>query len=235
MSDALRNPETWQKLETAPIRLSDGADLGALATELFDIRASTAATLLTEYRRFLYLVSVAGQVIAPSTKVDQIWHLHLADHEAWHAFSTAHFGRELRHLPGRPPPERDPAYLRTLALIREEFDSAPDAEFWPDPNSRSQKGADSLNALFIGLAITAGITWLFGWGWGLIALILSLIVSVERYVATPSKRLKRRGNGSDSGGVMMGAEEGSGRQSFDNRSGDYGGDGDGGGGCGGGD
>lgn len=188
----VRNPELWQRLQSTPITLSDGVDLGVVLTDRYQIRPQGTAALMMEYRRFLYLVATTDEVLAPSTVVDQLWHLHLADAAGWRDYCHSFFGRELHQVSGRPAPERDPAYLRTLTLIRKEFDISPDASFWPDPRSRAQKGKFSLDILFSGLAVTLFVFWMAGPGWGAVALILSLIIAVERFIAAPSNRLQPR-------------------------------------------
>ncbi|MFD1795651.1 hypothetical protein FQV27_04265 [Paracoccus aurantiacus] len=235
----MRNPELWQQLQSEPITLSDGSDLGVVLTDRYHISPQRTAALLTEYRRFLYLVSLSDGVLAPSTMVDQLWHLHLADDAAWRTYSRKFFGRELRHIPGRPAPENDPAYLSTLRMIREEFDVSPDPEFWPDPSSRSQKGATSLNAFFLGVVVTALVLWQFGPGWATVAFAVTVVIAVERYIATPSKRLLRRSDSAD-GGMVVGAETSRGsrhddenRPGFTTYDGQSGSDAGDGGGCGG--
>ncbi|MFV0408339.1 MAG: glycine-rich domain-containing protein [Paracoccus sp. (in: a-proteobacteria)] len=196
----MRNPELWQSLQSTPITLSDGSYLAAELVSQYQISPEQVAELMTEYRRFLYSVAVAGEVLAPSTTVDQLWHLHLADREAWTRYCDRFFGRELRHLPGRPAPEKDPAYQRTLALIRQEFGITPSWVFWPDHKSQKQRGTGSLNLAFIGMAISLGIGLFFGIGWGLIAMVITLILAIERHHnLSKSPRLRRRNTDSNSG------------------------------------
>lgn len=194
----LRNPELWQRLQSAPIMLSDGRDLGEKLAGRYRISADETAALITEYRRFLYLRAVSGEDLAPSTQVDQLWHQHLDDHEGWARYCREMFGRDLPRLWGRPAPEQDPAYLRTLAQIRQEFGATPSWQFWPDPESQAQKGRNSLNVLFAGLAASIAAGMFLGIGWGLIAMIVTLVLAVERHDAAKTPRLRRRHEESDS-------------------------------------
>ena len=198
----LRNPDLWQKLQAAPLVLSDGSDLGVVLASRYRIAPAETARLIGEYRRFLYLAATTGTA-APPTVIDQLWGLHREDAAAWQGFCRMVIGREIAPQ-RRPAPERDPAYLRSLRLIREEFGQPPSAEFWPDPESRAQMGAASLNVLFAGLGATLLVVWAFGFGWGAVALILTLVAAVERYLAVPSRKLVPRsdsgGDNADSGG-----------------------------------
>lgn len=200
-SAPLRNPELWQRLETTPITLSDGSDLGVALTDRFDIRPRDVAASLTEYRRFLYLVAISDQVLAPSPMVDQIWHLHLRDGAGWSDYANRMFGRELRHIPGRPRPEIDPAYEQTLALLSREFGVRPAAPFWPKPDDFHRATARVSLTGILGVIASLPIGWAFGTGWGIVVFLIGGAAALTGNHWGSRFRLAHRGDGgSDSSG-----------------------------------
>jgi hypothetical protein len=61
---------------------------------------SFARRVIEEYRRFLYLVQVAGHPCTPSEEVDQAWHLHLVyTRSYWDDLCDAVLGFPLHHGP----------------------------------------------------------------------------------------------------------------------------------------
>lgn len=94
-----------------------------------------ALAVAQEYRRFLVLTQVAGQVVSPSPDVDEAWHLHLTRTAHYEAFCTAVFGRFLHHAPARAgegAKHRD-MYAATLEAYRIAFGSSAPAVIWPRP------------------------------------------------------------------------------------------------------
>ncbi len=136
----MRDKALWDKLAAYDFPLSysdvflsqDVADAAALSTP--QVKA-----VMTEYRRFLYLAAVAGEVVAPSRLIDDIWHLHMQDTRAYlNGLCEGVIGKVIHHMPGRAAPALDPAYLRTLAIYYQEFGIIPDKTIWPTPAQTQQ-------------------------------------------------------------------------------------------------
>ncbi|TKW68167.1 MAG: hypothetical protein DI616_03430 [Paracoccus denitrificans] len=204
----MRNPELWQRLQATPITMSDQGDLSALVTDTFDVRPGYTARLLTEYRRFLYLVAISDQVLAPSRPIDQVWHLHLADTLAWREYSQRMFGRELRHIKGRPKPADDAAYAQTLEMIEIEFDFEPSQPFWP---SQSLQAVTRARASLAGV-VASGVgivTFIGGFHFfGLLILAGGLFYAFSGGLGDGEFAMSRRGDNSDSGIYDVGGDGG---------------------------
>lgn len=126
------DPALWQRLSRWR-RGDDGARIEARVQHKLSLRRGGAARATDEYVRFLYLALTTPDVVAPSAIVDEVWHLHLLDsRDYFDRFCPTVLGRTLHHRPGRPAPDRDPAYERTRARYAEEFGAPPPADVWPD-------------------------------------------------------------------------------------------------------
>jgi hypothetical protein len=148
------------------------------------------------YARFIYLVAASDEVLAPPALIDEVWHIHLADHDAYlGGFSKDVVGRTVRHTKGRPPAGQDPAYSRTRQRYVEEFDAPPFAKLWPKPDAEKSK----LPMLWLGGSGVLALTgWLSPFG-QLLGLGLALGAAPLIYIiATAPWVLPARG--SDSGG-----------------------------------
>ncbi len=63
-------------------------------------RADFTRQVVEEYRRFVFLATVAGHEVTPSDAVDQAWHLHLTyTRDYWERFCPTVIGRPLHHGP----------------------------------------------------------------------------------------------------------------------------------------
>jgi len=101
-----------------------------------------AARVIGEYRRFIYLASIADFEVTPSRAVDAAWHLHLEDAADYRGTLCGRvLGRELRHLPGAGDPLEEERfqeqYRRTVALYESVF-GAPPEDVWPRPADASK-------------------------------------------------------------------------------------------------
>jgi hypothetical protein len=163
---------------------------------VFGTLRARARAMVEGYARFIYLVAVSNETLAPPALIDEVWHIHLADHDAYlGAFSKDVVGREVRHTKGRPPAGKDPAYSRTRQRYAEEFDAAPFAKLWPKPDDEKTK----LPHLWLGTsAVLAFVGWLSPFG-QLFGLGMALGVAPLVYIlATAPWALAKRGG--DSGG-----------------------------------
>lgn len=103
--------------------------------------AAQAERVMREYRRFLFLASVAGHPVTPPDAVDQAWHLHLTySRDYWDRLCGEVLGRPLHHGPtagGDPERHRYFAqYADTLESYERWFGSAPPATIWPSAHRR---------------------------------------------------------------------------------------------------
>src|SRR5206468_10253830 len=103
--------------------------------------------VLNEYRRFLFLNSVAGHVVCPSEDVDAAWHQHLIySRSYWDELCRSTLGRPLHHDPTSGGPEECrkhwTMYRRTLESYRRVFGEEAPSDIWPaaldrfDPDSQ---------------------------------------------------------------------------------------------------
>jgi uncharacterized membrane protein YgcG len=229
IASQMTDPALWARVLAQPLTVGSRSLTDQFARDTGH-SAATARRLVTEYRRFLYLVAVNKGILAPSRLVDRAWHLHLADPPAYQDFCEALFGRQILHLEGRPAPFNDPAYHATLTSYQQEFGLKPGSRMWPTPEDEVPR------ARRIGAAIVLGIVGLYAWGsgYGWLAAgafggaVISFALSV---LVTPWPVNIPPGSTSGCGGGSIG-DSGS-HCSSDGDGSDGGGDGGGCGGCGG--
>jgi hypothetical protein len=97
--------------------------------------------VIDEYRRFLFLATVAGHTAVPSEQVDQAWHLHLTyTRSYWGRLCRETLGRQLHHEPTRGGSGEQAKFIalydETLASYRRFFGVEPPADIWPDAAAR---------------------------------------------------------------------------------------------------
>ena len=95
---------------------------------------------MEEYKKFVFLAAVAGHPVVPSDQVDQVWHLHLLDSEAyWGDFCPNVLGLKLHHHPARGgSQERESMhrlYRATIDRYRQFFGEPP-LDLWPPADLR---------------------------------------------------------------------------------------------------
>lgn len=191
----------WQRIQATPILL--GPDLTGAESYLvrnFACPASSARALVGEYRKFLYLVATAGEVLAPSRVVDQVWHLHLDQPGSWNGFCETTIGRVLRHLPDRPAPDQDPAYLRTLQLMQSEFDQPAPERYWPRPGAGSDRQPWPLRLFLAGALLAALIGFAVSGTALIITLVMAGMASLMLRESLQPFRLKSRAESGGCGG-----------------------------------
>lgn len=99
------------------------------------------AMLVTrEYRKFLYLTQIAGQMVCPSDEVDQAWHLHLTQTASYAEFCNSVLVGFLHHHAskgGHSELQRHQEMYRfTLSKYEEVFGEQPEPQIWPDTKDR---------------------------------------------------------------------------------------------------
>ena len=138
----MEDKQLWKKIESFQIDDTDAilSFSKRLARENNWTREYTER-VITEYKRFIYLVAISHKEITPSDEVDQAWHLHLAYTKSyWHGLCNGILGVELHHLPtkggSREQQRFKDQYLFTLELYRENFKTSPPEDIWPPVDKR---------------------------------------------------------------------------------------------------
>lgn len=95
-----------------------------------------AGRVIAEYRRFIYLTTIATHPVTPSVDVDEVWHLHLTySRSYWDRLCGEVLGRPLHHDPTQGGPTESSKfhdlYNRTLALYEQTFGAPPPPDIWP--------------------------------------------------------------------------------------------------------
>ena len=90
-------------------------------------------TVVEEYRRFMFLNGIAGDVLVPSPIVDMVWRLHANDKNAYERdFCMRIFGRMIPYGAEDVSVNEQASYERTLEAYAREF-GRPQVQYWPDP------------------------------------------------------------------------------------------------------
>lgn len=121
----------WEKLAAFPI--DDPAAEFPLSKRLAKEQEwshELALRVVEEYRKFLFLSMVSPQMVTPSLRVDEAWHLHLLyTRSYWQELCVKTLGRLIHHQPstgGKQEDERfSDLYDRTLELYTEFFGEPP--------------------------------------------------------------------------------------------------------------
>jgi len=100
-----------------------------------------AHQVVTEYKRFIYLVAVSKHEITPSDQVDQAWHLHMTYTQSyWVDLCRNTLGFELHHYPTKGGREESIKFRRqyseTLDLYKHTFKESPPETIWPQAQAR---------------------------------------------------------------------------------------------------
>jgi hypothetical protein len=100
--------------------------------------------VIEEYKKFLFLATVAGHPVTPSPAVDEAWHLHLTyTRSYWDDLCTQVLQRSLHHHPtcgGQQ--QRDlyyDNYRQTLSSYQRFFGFIAPGDIWPSPATRFRR------------------------------------------------------------------------------------------------
>ena len=137
----ISNPPLWHRISShvLPFRQRDGQSDQRITCRSFadTLRnestwtAASATAIEAEYRRFMYLKALDGDILTPPACVDEAWHLHMDLGDDYAAtFLPNVLGRAVTHHSGLSPAESRAAYLRCRALYEQEFGSPP-RDIWP--------------------------------------------------------------------------------------------------------
>jgi len=104
-------------------------------------RLDYALRVITEYKKFIFLICIAPHTLTPSDEVDQAWHLHLLyTRSYWEDLCEKILHRKIHHGPTKGGRQegmkyRD-LYERTKAFYAEKFGAPPPADIWPGTETR---------------------------------------------------------------------------------------------------
>jgi len=85
--------------------------------------------IIDEYKKFMYLAIEYGKV-APSDKIDQVWHQHILYTVDYTNFCAEYAGRMINHSPDRTHGASVDSYDHTTDIYIEEFGEQPDPKIW---------------------------------------------------------------------------------------------------------
>lgn len=97
---------------------------------------------IQEYKKFVFLVTIADQPLSPSTAIDRVWHYHLLyTHSYWDEFCGKILQRPLHHSPSSGEPEMGieyyHQYCKTIELYRSYFGMPPE-DIWNFPRLKTE-------------------------------------------------------------------------------------------------
>lgn len=97
---------------------------------------------IQEYKKFIFLATIADRALTPSPAVDRVWHLHLLyTRSYWEDFCGGVLDRKLHHLPGSGRKEDGQKYYQqycyTLELYEEYFGKPP-LDIWNPPKLKGE-------------------------------------------------------------------------------------------------
>ena len=92
---------------------------------------------ICEYKKFIFLVMVSEQKLAPATVIDRVWHHHiLYTRSYWNDFCGQLLKRQIHHTPGRGCEADMQTYYvqceRAIALYKTYFGTPP-TDIWNTP------------------------------------------------------------------------------------------------------
>jgi len=94
-----------------------------------------------EYKKFMFMLCIAGHPLTPSDEVDQVWHLHLLyTHSYWEDFCRDTLNKTIHHGPTGGGKEESDKYVnlygKTKEFYKSTFNADPPAEIWPSDEIR---------------------------------------------------------------------------------------------------
>jgi uncharacterized protein (TIGR04222 family) len=129
----------WNKIREFPLNEPGAAiTFSHKLQEQQEWSASYTERVIEEYRKFIFLCTVAPKGASPSKVVDEAWHMHLTYTKSyWIDLCRNTLGRDLHHHPSKGGNEEDHKheewYKETLEFYRQAFGSEPPSDIWPPP------------------------------------------------------------------------------------------------------
>lgn len=92
--------------------------------------------VILEYKKFIFLLTIANHPLTPSDQVDQVWHLHLLYTQSyWEDFCENVIKRKIHHGPTRGGENEKTKYTnwyeKTKQLYLEVFRAETPKDIWP--------------------------------------------------------------------------------------------------------
>jgi len=96
---------------------------------------------IDEYKRFMFLLCIAGHPLTPSDQVDQVWHLHLLYTESyWTDFCKNTLNKQIHHGPTKGGENENNKftdwYEKTKQLYKSIFEYDAPSDIWPSSKIR---------------------------------------------------------------------------------------------------
>lgn len=96
---------------------------------------------ILEYKKFIFLLTIANHPLTPSDQVDQVWHLHLLYTQSyWEDFCENTIKRKIHHEPTKGGETEKNKYTnwyeKTKELYFEVFKSKTPNDIWPSSEIR---------------------------------------------------------------------------------------------------
>lgn len=134
------DPKTlWEKVSRFSVDLKGAVyPLSARLSDEQDWTPEFTARAIEEYKRFMFLATVAGHAVTPSHVVDEVWHMHLIYTRSYWEELGDILGRLIHHDPGTggkgDQSKFQAQYNRTLEAYRKFFGSQPPEDIWGPHN-----------------------------------------------------------------------------------------------------
>jgi hypothetical protein len=97
--------------------------------------------VIYEYKKFIFLLTIAEQALTPSDQIDQAWHLHLLYTDSyWNKFCKNLLGKEIHHNPTQGGKQEGEKYINlyqnTIEFYKTIFQKDPPIDIWPSSDVR---------------------------------------------------------------------------------------------------
>lgn len=127
----------WPKIEAFSIdRTGAPYPFSARLADEQDWTSEFALRAISEYKRFIFLATVAGHPVTPSFVVDEVWHTHLIFTRSYWEEMGDILGVLIHHDPGQGEAGDETVFARqyqqTLASYRKYFGEPPAGIWGPD-------------------------------------------------------------------------------------------------------
>jgi hypothetical protein len=128
----------YQKIVNFP--LDDKAMIIPFAVQLAADNAWSveySEQVIKEYKRYLFLMMVAGHKVSPSDQVDQAWHQHmLCSYSYWEDFCENTVQTKIHHWPAGGSTDFHDWYAKTITSYTRFFGHPPPENIWVSPAMR---------------------------------------------------------------------------------------------------
>lgn len=140
MNNTLKN--VWHRIEKYDLDAVDATfPFSARLARENDWSIAYAKKVIEEYKKFMFLIKVAGHPCTPSDAVDQVWHLHLVyTRDYWQVWSKEILEQEVHHGPTKGGNKERAKfhdwYEQTKETYQRLFNQIPPPQIWPSSTIR---------------------------------------------------------------------------------------------------